>query len=429
MRARDVLSYSFSAIKLRKLRAGLTTLGVVIGIAAIVALLSISQGLQSTITAQLERGFATDTLIVTAGGGGGFGMGGGLGGGGDSGFQLLVSDTQTINGLPNVDSSVAIIQRVVNNVSVGGTNKTGTVTGVDFAGYLDIYGDTFKASNGTIPIPPANDSIVVGKRVVDPRLNGTTIAGVNDPIGLTWINARANATITLSGHITAVLNEIGSFGVGGPSDSGVYIPIAQAQILFETNECDMIIVKLKSSDQVVIDNASSAIKNAFYGEVSVISATSVLGIISSIFSVIELFLGGIAAISLVVAGIGIMNIMIVSLMERTREIGILKALGTKSRTVLLIFLSEAVIIGVIGGAIGIGLGWVLANVVAIVFRGGGAFAGNQAAVNGGMTITPILTPTVFLGAMAFGIGVSVIFALYPAWRASKLKPVDALRYE
>jgi putative ABC transport system permease protein len=431
VRARDVLSYSFSAIKLRKLRAGLTTLGVVIGIAAIVALLSISQGLQSTITAQLQRGFATDTLIVTAGGGGGLGIGGGLGGGGDSGFQLLVSDTQTINGLPNVDSSVAIIQRVVNNVSVGGTNKTGTVTGVDFAGYLDIYGDTFKASNGTIPIPPANDSVVVGKQVVDPRLNGTTIAGVNDPIGLTWINAtaRPTTTITFSGHISAVLNEIGSFGVGGPSDSGVYIPITQAQILFDTNECDMIIVKLKSSDQAVIDNASSTIKNAFSGEVSVISATAVLGIISSIFSVIELFLGGIAAISLVVAGIGIMNIMIVSLMERTREIGILKALGTKSRTVLLIFLSEAVIIGVIGGAIGIGLGWVLANVVAIVFRGGGAFAGNQAAVNGGMAITPILTPTVFLGAMAFGIGVSVIFALYPAWRASKLKPVDALRYE
>ena len=141
----------------------------------------------------------------------------------------------------------------------------------------------------------------------------------------------------------------------------------------------MIIVKLKSSDQAVIDNASSAIKNAFGGEVSVISATAVLGIISSIFSVIELFLGGIAAISLVVAGIGIMNIMIVSLMERTREIGILKALGTKSRTVLLIFLSEAVIIGVIGGAIGIGLGWVLANVVAIFFRGGGAFTGNQTA--------------------------------------------------
>src|SRR4030042_34066 len=217
MKTRDVFHYSFSAIRLRKLRAGLTTLGVVIGIAAIVALLSISQGLQSTITAQLERGFATDTLIVTAGGGGGFGMGGGLGGGGDSGFKLLVNDTQTINGLRNVNSSVAIIQKVV-NVSVGGTNKMGTVTGVDFAGYLDIYGDTFKASNGTIPIPPANDSIVVGKQVVDPRLNGTTIAGVNDPIGFTWINATARppTTITFSGHISDVLNEIGSFGVGGP---------------------------------------------------------------------------------------------------------------------------------------------------------------------------------------------------------------------
>jgi putative ABC transport system permease protein len=430
MRARDVVSYSFSAIKLRKLRAGLTTLGVVIGIAAIVALLSISQGLQTTITAQLQRGFATDTLIVTPSGGGGFGAGGGLSGGGDSGFQLLVSDTQTINTLPNVDTSVAIIQKAV-NVSIGGRNRIGTVIGVDFGGYLEIYGDTFKADNGTITVPPDNGTVVVGKRVVDPRLNGTTIATVGDPIDLIWINstARPPTAITYSEHVTAVLSEIGSFGVGGPSDSGVYIPITQAQVLFETNKCDLIIVKLKSSDQAVIDNASTAIKNAFGGEVSVISATAVLGIIASVFSVIELFLGGIAAISLVVAGIGIMNIMIVSLMERTREIGILKALGTKSRTVLLIFLSEALIIGVIGGAIGIGLGWVLANVVSIFFRGSGAFMGNQTAGGGGLTITPLLTPTVFLGAMAFGIGVSVVFALYPAWRASKLKPVDALRYE
>src|SRR4030042_7114738 len=137
MKTRDVFSYSFSAIKLRKLRAGLTTLGVVIGIAAIVALLSISQGLQTTITRQLERGFATDTLIVTAGGGGG-GFGGGLGGG-DSGFALLVNDTQTINSLPNVDTSIAVIQRVV-NVTVGGTNRIDTVEGVDFTEYRYGYG-------------------------------------------------------------------------------------------------------------------------------------------------------------------------------------------------------------------------------------------------------------------------------------------------
>lgn len=432
MKARDILSYSFSAIRLRKLRAGLTTLGVVIGIAAIVALLSISQGLQATITSQLERGFATDTLIVTAGSGS-FGMGGGFGGGGDSGFKLLVSDTQIINDLPNVDTSVAIVEKLV-NVTVGATNKISTVVGVNFTEYYDIYSDTFKSDRGTIPLNPENDSVVVvGRRVIDPRLNGTVIADVNDPIDIIWINATARppTTITLHRNITAILKQIGSsFGVGGPSDSNVYIPITQAQTLFNTNESDMIIVKLKSSDQTVIDNATKAIKDAFSGEVSVISATAILSIISSVFSIIELFLGGIAAISLIVAGVGIMNIMIVSLMERTREIGILKALGTKGRTVLLIFLCEAVIIGLMGGTIGVGLGWVLANLVAVVFRGGGAFMGNQAnAGTGGMTITPILTPAVFFGAVAFGVGVSVVFALYPAWRASKLKPVDALRYE
>jgi len=98
--------------------------------------------------------------------------------------------------------------------------------------------------------------------------------------------------------------------------------------------------------------------------------------------------------------------------------------------VLLIFLSEAVIVGLMGAVIGIASGWVLANIVARIFSGGGFMqAGNQAAAAGGMTITPVLTPTVFLGAFAFGIIVSVIFSLYPAWRASRLKPVDALRYE
>jgi putative ABC transport system permease protein len=444
MKTRDVFSYSFSAIRLRKLRAGLTTLGVIIGIAAIVALMSITQGLQNTITMQLQQGLSTNTVIVTpgrsaltSGGGQGAGIGAAVGGG-DSGSKLFINDTATVNAAStDIEASIAILQRSV-YVQSGNRTFAINVIGVDFAKYADFYSSTFVADNGTINLNPENDSVVIGKRLNDPWKNGTLLFNVGDEAEIIWPNATARPpqNETYIGHVIAVLKEVGGFGFGGPSDTGVYIPISQAQSFFGTDECSMIIVKLKNSDTATIDNVSTAITNAFNGDVSVISSTAVLDILSSVFSVISLFLVGIAAISLLVAGIGIMNIMIVSLIERTREIGILKALGMKSRTVLLIFLGESVIIGLIGAVIGIGLGWGLANIVAILFSGGGPFQGigsrNQAATrigSGGMNITPVLDSTVVLGALAFGIGVSVIFALYPAWRASKLKPVEALRYE
>ncbi len=430
MKAQDILSYSFGAIRLRKLRAGLTILGVVIGIAAIVALLSITQGLQATITRQLQTGFATNTLIVSTGGG--FGPGAETGGAANSGFKLFINATQKISNLnnTNVETSMAIIQRA-GWVGNGTTNRTTTIVGVDFAEYASIYSSTFAAENGTIPLNPENETIVVGKRVSDPWKNETLFCNVNGDVEIIWINATTlpPKTEAYAGHVGAVLKEIGGFGVFGPSDSSVYIPISQAQSFFGTEECNTIIVKLKNDDKATIDSVSKAIKEAFSDQVSVTSATAVLNILSSVFSIIQLFLAGIAAISLLVAGIGIMNIMIVSLMERTREIGILKALGMKNQTVLLVFLCESVIIGLIGAAIGIASGWVLANVVAVVFRGGGLLMGNQAATTDGMTITPLLTPTVTILALVFGVGVSAIFALYPAWRASKLKPVEALRYE
>jgi putative ABC transport system permease protein len=435
MKAGDILSYSFSAIRLRKLRAGLTTLGVVIGIAAIVALLSITQGLQATITHQLQTGFATDTLIVSLGGGLGAGVGGARTTAG-SGFRLLVNYTQTINGLsPNITTSIAVIQRS-GFVKVGNETLVTTIVGVDFAGYQDIYSSTFVDETGSITLNPTNDTVVIGKRVSDPWKNGTLFCSAGDDVEIKWTNGTnpfnpINETYT--GHVAAVLKEIGGFGIAGPSDYGVYIPISKAESFFGTDECNMIVVKLINDNAATIDSASKQIKDAFSDEVSVTSATAVLNILSNVFSVIQLFLGGIAAISLLVAGIGIMNIMIVSLMERTREIGILKALGMKSRTVLAVFLGESAIIGLMGAVIGIVSGWVLANIVALVFRGGGLImAGNQAATGagaGGIIITPLLTPPVLLGALVFGVGVSVVFALYPAWRASRLKPVEALRYE
>ena len=428
MKVSDVFSYAFGAIRLRKLRAGLTTLGVVIGIAAIVALLSITQGLQATISEQLQTGFATDTLIVSTGRG--FLMGPDAVTAAESDFNLLVNYTQMIDEMEGVVMSVAVIEKPC-YIKSGGREFILAVVGVNFTKYVNIYGSTFVAEGGDIPLNPESEMVVVGKRVSDPWKNGTIFCNVNDAVEIVWTNASRlpPRNETYAGHVAAVLKEIGGFGIG-PSDSRVYIPISQAQSFFGTDECNSIIVKLENDDEATIESVSETIDEAFGGQVSVTSSTAVLETISSIFSIVELFLAGIAAISLLVAGVGIMNIMIVSLMERTREIGILKALGMKSRTVLAIFLSEAVIVGLMGAIFGIGFGWVLANVAARIFTGGGfAAAGEQGAVGGEFAITPIVTPTVMLGALGFGIAVSVIFALYPAWRASKLKPVEALRYE
>jgi putative ABC transport system permease protein len=404
---------------------------VVIGIAAIVALLSITTGLQTTITGQLERSLAADTLIVVPGssalgGGGGGGFGGALGGGGSSNVPMYVNYTTTIDSLsPDVVTSLAVIQKTGYIYNSSGFARQASIIGVDFSQYSNFYPTTFVAASGSVPTSPVDNDIVIGARVSDPRLNGTIFIQTNDNINLTWTN---NTIVpfkneTYLAHVSGVLGTIGGFGIGGPSDTGVYVPLSQAEKFFGTDEADMIIVKLSSSDPNVVNATSTAITKYFGNQVSVISSNVVTGLLTTIFSTISLFLGGIAAISLLVAGIGIMNIMIVSLIERTREIGILKALGMKSRTVLYIFLTESVIIGLIGAVIGIISGWVLANVVSL-FLGRGGFIGG-----GGLTITPLLTPEVILGALAFGIGVSVVFALYPAWRASKLKPVEALRYE
>jgi putative ABC transport system permease protein len=325
---------------------------------------------------------------------------------------------------PDIEGSFAVIQRS-GYVEAGGVNRSVTIYGVDFNQYAKQYSKTFVAASGTIPLNPADSETVVGTRVNNPGQNGTLLFSAGDNIGIVWSNATTLPVVneTYTAQVSAVLQKIGGFGIGGPSDTGVYIPLSKAESFFGTDQCDMIIVQLKSSDNATITNVSKAITDYFGGQVSVISSTAVLSLLSTVFSTVQLFLGGIAAISLLVAGIGIMNIMIVSLIERTREIGILKALGMKSRTVLTIFLGESVIIGLIGAVIGIVLGWILANVTARVL-GSGVFGGG-----GGFTITPLLTPEVLLGALAFGVGVSVIFALYPAWRASKLKPVEALRYE
>jgi putative ABC transport system permease protein len=425
MKSRDVFSFAFGAVRLRKMRAGLTILGIVIGIAAIVALTSITTGLQVTITSELGEGFSSDTVTVST-------QSFGMFGGSTSDFTLLVNDTDTINEIEGVQTSAAIMSKSV-MLNFGSTELPLSVTGVDYAAYASLY-SSFVAEEGSIPATPANDSVVIGSRITDPWDNGTVLAEVGDTILISWTHRVGLEMVeeNYTAEVVAVLEEIGGFSMG-PSDLGLYIPLSTAQIFFDTDEVGSIAVKLVSDDAEFIETVSQAIEDAFDGLVSVTSPTALLETMSSIFDIISLFLVGIAGISLLVAGIGIMNIMIVSLMERTREIGILKALGMKSRTVLGIFLTEALVVGLVGAVVGVVAGYSMA-IIFSAFSGsllgggmpGGGGGGPSASL---MTITPILTTEIILGAMAFGVLVAVVFALYPAWRASKLNPVDALRHE
>ena len=423
MEVREILAYAASAIKLRKLRAGLTTLGITIGITALVGLLAITQGFQASLQVQLQRGFATDTIVVTTQN---LGFGYEI-----KDFQLLVSDAATIDKIDNVKQTIPMIQKTCFGEFDNRTVLI-TVVGVDFAKYESLYPDNFKAEAGSIP-ETRNDSVaVLGARVNDPWKNGTVLTGIDMDFEVIY-TTRVDFEFTNQSFpfkVAGLLDEIGGTSIGGPSDYAVYIPLSLAQAFFDTNETSTIVVQVKESDEKSISQTSEAVEEAFDKQVLVVSSSSIYKTVSSVMDQVQVLMTGVIAIALVVAGVGIMNIMIISLMERTREIGIMKAIGMKNGTVLAIFLSEALIMGIIGTFSGIGLGYLLAiGVNSLDLLGGMITSATEGTIMGGVPSTPVLNTGNLLSALFFGMGVSILFGIYPAWRASRLEPVDALRYE
>jgi putative ABC transport system permease protein len=433
MNVLDIFSYAWGGIRLRKLRAALTTLGIVIGIAAIVALLSLGEGFRVAITSQFQRGFALDILTVTAGRGIGFGLISGGGSAQSSGQYLTLNDTYAVNNIAGVKLTTATISKSI-SLSSGGITLTVSAVGINFTEYSELYTTSLIAENGAIPSNPTNDTIILGARIANPWQNGTIFAKVGDYVNMTWTTGSITRPVTehYMFHVIAILKEIGGLGISGPSDTQVYIPITTAQTIFETKQVNQILIQLVNSEQTTIDSVTNSTEDYFNNKVTVLSPSVMLNTFSSILSTVQLLLTGLAGISLLVAGIGIMNIMIVSVIERTREIGILKSLGMKNKTVMVIFLCEAALIGFIGATVGIVFGLGLSNFVTrfgLTLIGVGSNQVNGQGTSAISNINPVLTPSVFIGAFVFGVATSVLFGLYPAWRASKLKPVDALRYE
>jgi putative ABC transport system permease protein len=391
------------AINANKVRAGLTMLGVIIGVAAVILLVSIGQGVQNSITGQLE-GLGSNLMFVipakidTAGGGGGGGGGGGIT---KPWKQQDVTYLQA-----RLPSDVLIVPIIQTPATVKRGNKVMSTT---IAAATDQGTQVF---NQTLAEGRHYNKAeyTAGARVValGSTVRDQLFPNVANPVGM---------TITLEGQPFIVIGTYQSQGggFGGSTDNRVYIPLTTAMNLIGTQNISTIVAKAPtggSVDAVKADIERTLSRLRPGGEYTVFTQAQTLGILSTLLGTLTGVLAGIAAISLLVGGIGIMNIMLVSVSERTREIGIRKAVGARTFDILAQFVIEAVLLSVLGGIIGIVLGVGIALLL-----------NSFTPVPAGITWWSIVL------AFSFSAVVGVFFGVYPAFTASRLDPIVALRYE
>lgn len=397
----EISKLAIRSLLRNKTRSLLTMIGIIIGVSAVISLVSIGQGLQNYITNQFES-MGSNVIAVLpgkVGGSGGFSSSSAPNFGGTKLTMKDVSDIAKLGG--SVESAGAAIQSAA-SVSYQGKTKYATILGLD-AEYPKIRNLTVNSGRQITNADVKSDRnvAVVGTTIVDKLFSG------GNPIG---------KQIKVGGQkfeIVGVLKEIGSGGFGVDTNSYVIIPITSAQSVFGVNGVQAIAVK--ATDKENITPAINQIKKMLSkhlkdDDFSVIDQGSLIQTINQILGVITVALGGIAAISLVVGGVGIMNIMLVSVTERTREIGLRKAVGAKPQDILVQFLIEAVILSLGGGVIG------------VIFGALGAWG-----------ISHFVETSVSLWSIGLAFGVSalvgIIFGVAPAARAARLSPIEALKYE
>ncbi len=395
-----------------KMRAGLTMLGVIIGVAAVIALVSIGRGAQAAVTAQIQS-IGTNLLFVRPGSS----QQGGVRGAEGSASTLTLEDGQALQGIPGI-AAVAPEVDSFGQIVYQGNNTNARVLGVTpeyqtATNSQPAEGDFISASNVTAK----STAVCLGSAVAQ-----TIFADGQDPVGQTIrIN---NVPFTVS----CVMQSKGGTGFLSV-DNQVFVPITTAQTRLSRagqfrggNNVSVLNIQLtdQSVSQSVTDQIGQVLRErhhiTFQDDFTIQSEQDILNTATSVTDALTLFLGGVAAIALIVGGIGIMNIMLVSVTERTREIGLRKAVGGTRRDILTQFLTEATVMSVSGGLIGTALGWLVSRLM------GGIQLGTTA-------ITPTVDPDAILLAVGFSICIGLFFGIYPALRASALKPIEALRYE
>jgi len=416
MKIRRLLIQTFASLGSNKLRTGLTVLGIVIGVAAVIAMLSIGQGAQNSITSSINS-IGSNILFVSAGSGARF-----FGGGGANANRniksLTMSDVQALMNsfqAPAIQSVAPVLQGNT-SVSANGQKTNTTVFGV-----TPIYASM------------RNEQVAEGSFFNDQQVNiHARVAVVGPDLATTLFGRTTNLTgqtIRINGQsftIIGVLQSKGGTSIGS-SDNQVIIPLTTARdrVLRRTgNTVDTIYVQAVNAQSV--SEASAQISDIMrlrhkvqvgQEDFTVFSQQDILQTATNITGILTIFLGGIAAISLLVGGIGIMNIMLVSVAERTREIGLRKAVGARNRDILLQFLIESSFLSLMGGLIGILLGWLISLIIKSIASASGT------ALNPAVSWNAVLLATLFSAA------VGLFFGIYPARRAARLEPVEALRYE
>ena len=428
MRLTKILAMAWESMSQRKLRTFLTTLSVVVGITAIIGLASLGEGFRLEVRERMQTGFELDNLTVIPGS-----FFAGL-----SRERFMDEDVEKISEISGVKVATQVMQ--IGNVTLSNGNRTVrafVATAVNFTEFVQVFPDRFDFEDGKLPEEGRNDTIVIGYKVNYPKENETTpFAVANDNITLTlrMVEKEQFPHSELQNYTYVVAGTLQKRGTPGITnfDYWVFIPLEKAREIYDTQESDLIFVKVFDLEES--ETIAEEIEDLFPPfKITILVPLTFIRQVDNILTIVQLFLMAIASISLLVAGIGIMNIMTVSVMERIREIGILKAIGAKSRTILTMFLTEAMLIGVMGGLIGVFMGYGLSYVLAYGLSGlvqpDQQGTGFQSPETQRMTISPVFSMEWTIVAFAFAVIVCIIFGLYPARKAAKLDPVEALRYE
>lgn len=401
---KDYLSFALKTFKVRRIRSSLTILGIFIGIAAIVSLISIGQGLEKAISQQFEQ-LGTNKLIVSPAGSF-FGMTG------EAVSELTEKDLDIIKKTQGVSEAGGMLYKFA-KVKFNEEVEYTWVIGLPLDESRRIIEEigTFKIASGRELKESDKYKSMVGIRLAEADFFDQEV-GIGDRLEIE----------------SQKFSVVGSLGrIGNPQDDAqVYIPLDTArEVLGEATKLDFIMVEAVKGISIseVAENIQKELREFRQvkekeEDFSVQTFEELMSSFSSIFGVVQAVLIGLAAISLLVGGVGIMNTMYTSVLQRTNEIGVLKALGAQQHDILFIFLIESGFLGLIGGVIGVLLGMGLGKLIEI------------AAAQQGLSILKASFPWyLIVGSLLFSFLVGCISGLAPAYQASKLNPIEALRYE